>query len=180
MKTGQGRARARVLVADGRAVVLEAETGPDGVSAARLGAAARIEPPPDLPGSRRRPRGRLGPGRARQGVAGAHRPRLHLHRPARLSARPAGRRPGRGPRGRRAASTPTLAEAGYRFEVADSRGRLIVARPVTLSDFGTFHETLPLDRGAPVGTYRVRVYQPGKSDFAGRSRSSRTSSSRST
>ena len=23
------------------------------------------------------------------------------------------------------------------------------------------------DRGAPVGTYRLRVYQPGKSDFAG-------------
>ena len=57
--------------------------------------------------------------------------------------------------------------ADYRFEVTDSRGRQIVARPVTLSDFGTFHETLPLDRGAPVGTYRVRVYQPGKSDFAG-------------
>ena len=38
---------------------------------------------------------------------------------------------------------------------------------MTLSEFGTFHETLPLDRGAPVGTYRVRVYQPGKSDFAG-------------
>ena len=55
----------------------------------------------------------------------------------------------------------------YRFEVADSRGRLIVARPVTLSEFGTFHESLPLDRSAPVGTYRVRVYQPGKSDFAG-------------
>ena len=55
----------------------------------------------------------------------------------------------------------------YRFEVADSRGRQIVARNVTLSDFGTFHEKLPLDRGAPVGTYRVRVYQPGKSDFAG-------------
>ena len=57
--------------------------------------------------------------------------------------------------------------AGYRFEVTDSWGRQLVARPVTLSDFGTFHETLPLDRGAPVGTYRVRVYQPGKSDFAG-------------
>ena len=44
---------------------------------------------------------------------------------------------------------------------------MIVARPVTLSEFGTFHETLALDRSAPVGTYRVRVYQPGKSEFAG-------------
>ena len=62
------------------------------------------------------------------------------------------------------ASTP---KAEYRLEVTDSRGRQIVARAVTLSDFGTFHETLPLDPGAPVGTYRVRLYQPGKSDFAG-------------
>ncbi len=60
-----------------------------------------------------------------------------------------------------------LPRAEYRFEVTDSRGRQIVARTVTLSDFGTFHETLPLDRGAPVGTYRLRLYQPGKSDFAG-------------
>ncbi len=57
--------------------------------------------------------------------------------------------------------------AVYRFEVADSRGRLIVARPVTLSEFGTFHESLPLDSGAPLGTYRVTVSQPGKSVFSG-------------
>src|SRR5262249_27352126 len=57
--------------------------------------------------------------------------------------------------------------AGYRFEVTDSRGRLLAAREVILSDFGTFHESLPLDSGAPMGTYRIRVYQPGKSDFAG-------------
>ena len=58
-------------------------------------------------------------------------------------------------------------KAVYRFEVADSRGRLIVARPVTLSEFGTFHESLPLDSGAPLGTYRVTVSQPGKSVFSG-------------
>ena len=57
--------------------------------------------------------------------------------------------------------------ADYRFEVADSRGRQIVARTVTLSAFGTFSERLPLDEGAPIGTYRVRLYQPGKSEFAG-------------
>ena len=60
-----------------------------------------------------------------------------------------------------------MPQSVYRLEVADSRGRLIVARPVTLSEFGTFHESLPLDPATPVGTYRVRVYQPGKSDFAG-------------
>ena len=55
----------------------------------------------------------------------------------------------------------------YRLEVTDSRGRQIVARGVTLSAFGTFHERIPLDSGAPVGTYRVRLHQPGGSDFAG-------------
>ena len=55
----------------------------------------------------------------------------------------------------------------YRLEVADSRGRMIIARSVRLSDFGTFHESLELDSAAPLGTYRVRVYQPGKSEFAG-------------
>ena len=58
-------------------------------------------------------------------------------------------------------------KAVYRFEVADSRGRLLVARAVTLSEFGTFHETLALDSAAPVGTYRIHVFQPGKSDFTG-------------
>ena len=55
----------------------------------------------------------------------------------------------------------------YRLEVADSRGRLIVARSVTLSEFGTFHESLALFSSAPVGDYRIRVFQPGKSDFSG-------------
>ena len=58
-------------------------------------------------------------------------------------------------------------KAVYKLEVTDARGRQIVARPVTLSAFGTFHEQFPLDPGAPVGTYRVRLYQPGKSEFAG-------------
>ena len=73
---------------------------------------------------------------------------------------------GRRPRGR-GRPVRQRARAVYRFEVADSRGRLIVARPVTLSDFGTFHESLPLDSGAPLGTYRVRLSQPGKSVFSG-------------
>ncbi|MEO6808597.1 MAG: MG2 domain-containing protein, partial [Isosphaeraceae bacterium] len=58
-------------------------------------------------------------------------------------------------------------KATYRLEVTDSRGRSFVAKVITLSDFGTFHESLTVDDGAPVGTYRVRVYQPGKSEFTG-------------
>ena len=93
------------------------------------------------------------PDKVAQGLTPA---RLPLHRPARLPARPAGRRPGRGPRGPERPVRQRPRRRAYRFEVTDSRGRQIVARAVTLSDFGTFHETLPLDRGAPVGTYRVR------------------------
>ncbi len=55
--------------------------------------------------------------------------------------------------------------ASYRLEVLDSRGRRIVGREVTLSAFGTFHVEVPLDSSAPVGTYRVRVYQPDRSEF---------------
>jgi uncharacterized protein YfaS (alpha-2-macroglobulin family)/tetratricopeptide (TPR) repeat protein len=57
--------------------------------------------------------------------------------------------------------------ATYSLEVYDSRGRKLVNRPLKLSDFGTFHETISLDEGAPVGSYRIRLWQPGKSEFAG-------------
>ena len=55
----------------------------------------------------------------------------------------------------------------YKLEVYDARGRLLLARPATLSEFGTFHEALRLDSGAPVGSYRVRLFRPGRGDFAG-------------
>ncbi len=57
--------------------------------------------------------------------------------------------------------------AVYRFEVTDSRGRLIASRPVTLSEFGTFHETVLLGSATPLGAYNVTVSQPGKSVFNG-------------
>ncbi len=53
-------------------------------------------------------------------------------------------------------SRSTTAAAG-----SSSIGRL------KLSEFGTFHETISLDEGAPVGSYRIRLWQPGKSEFAG-------------
>ena len=72
-------------------------------------------------------------------------------------------------------------KAVYRFEVADSRGRLIVARPVTLSEFGTFHESLPLDSARAAGHVSRHGLPAGQERLLGRvSRSSRTSSSRST
>ena len=99
MKTGKGRPGRGCWSPTPGQVVLEAKTGADGV----LLHDWRRRAKPNrrltylvLDGG---PRRRLGPGRARQGVAGADRPRLPLHRPAGLPARPAGRRPRRGPRG---------------------------------------------------------------------------------
>jgi prepilin-type processing-associated H-X9-DG protein len=166
MKTGRGRPGARVLVAEAGQIVLEATTGIDGVllrdwNPPRAGNGRLnylVLDGPHVAGS-----GLGVPDKVAQGLT----PRAYIY-----TDRPA-YRPGHqvGIRGvvREVASGQyhSAPRAVYRFEVADSRGRLIVAHPVTLSDFGTFHESLVLDSAAPVGTYRARVYQPGKSDFAG-------------
>ena len=246
MKTGKGRAGARVLVADDEGVILEAHTGADGVllnnwekplvPGQGAGAALRTEPVPVPPpvnraGSAPSARNRAGSApAARTRARGAMRPGAEAPTPPAEAAAaaemaadedpPAVVRP-RAPHGAlsylvldgadvagsglavpdkvaqglsprayiytdRPAYRPgqdvelrgvvrevvdgqyaNVPGATYSLEVTDSRGRQLVARPVKLSDFGTFHETLPLDRGAPVGTYRVRLFQPGKSEFAG-------------
>ncbi|MFO0952539.1 MAG: tetratricopeptide repeat protein [Isosphaeraceae bacterium] len=166
MKSGKGRPDARVLVAQGDEVVVEAKTGPDGVLLHGW------EKPRDpnagltylvLDGANVAGTGLGVPGTVAQGLS----PKAYLYtdRPAyRPGQQVALRGVVREVKDGQYANTPG---STYRLEVSDSRGRQIVARPVTLSDFGTFHESLPLDEGAPVGTYRVRLYQPGKSEFAG-------------
>ena len=107
MKTGQGRAGARVLVADGGSVVLEGRHRGRRRLAPRLEARAAgngrlsylILDGPHVAGS-----GLGVPAQVAQGLTSA---RLHLHRPTGLSARPEGLPPRRRPRGRRTASTPT-------------------------------------------------------------------------
>jgi prepilin-type processing-associated H-X9-DG protein len=166
MKTGRGRPGARVLVAEAGQIVLEAATGPDGVllrdwSPPRAGNGRLnylVLDGPHVAGS-----GLGVPDKVAQGLS----PRAYIHtdRPAYRPGHKVGiRGVVREVAGGQYSSVP---RSVYRFEVADSRGRLILAHPVTLSEFGTFHESLVLDSAAPVGTYRVRVYQPGKSDFAG-------------
>ncbi len=165
MKTGEGRAGARVLVAEDGAVVLDAKTGTDGVllktwDKPRSGQALSylVLDGPDAAGT-----GLNQVNKVAQGLT----PRAYIY-----TDRPA-YRPGQsvGLRGvvREVADSQYAnpARTVYRLEVTDSRGRPFVSRPVTLSAFGTFHESLSLDDSAPIGTYRVRLYQPGKSDFAG-------------
>ncbi len=166
MKTGRGRPGARVLVADGGQVVLEAKTGPDGVllhtwSPARPGNQGLrflVLDGPHVGGTA------LGvPGQVAQGLS----PRAYIDtdRPA---YRPGQKVSIRGVvREVREGQYAADAGASYRFEVADSRGRLIASKEVKLSEFGTFHETVALGSSAPLGVYRVMVTQPGKSAFLG-------------
>ncbi len=166
MKTGKGRPGARVLVTDGGSVVLEGATGPDGVLLHDW------SPPREsnrrltylvLDGAHAAGSGLGVPGKVAQGLM----PRAYLYtdRPA---YRPGQQVAVRGViREVQGGQYANLQGAEYRFDVTDSRGRQLIARTVKLSGFGTFHQVLNLERGAPEGTYRVRVYQPGRSDFAG-------------
>jgi tetratricopeptide (TPR) repeat protein len=166
MKTGKGRPKARVLIADPAQVILEAETGADGVLLHNW------SPPRDpsqgltylvLDGANVAGSGLGVPAKVAQGLTA--RAYLYTDRPA---YRPGQQVSVRGViREIKDGQYTSSPGASYRFEVADSRGRQLIARNVTLSEFGTFHEALPLDQAAPVGTYRVRVFQPGKSDFGG-------------
>ena len=165
MKTGKGRAGARVLVAENGAVILDAKTGEDGVLLKSWD-----KPRPGLPLSYLVLDGDDAAGtglgeltKVSQGLSA--RAYLYTDRPA--------YRPGQSVELRgvvrevKDGQYANVPKAVYRLEVTDSKGRPFAARPVTLSEFGTFHEHLALDVGAPVGTYRVRVYQPGKSEFTG-------------
>ena len=182
MKTGKGRKGARVLIADGSGVILEKTTGDDGVLLTNwdkpLEGSLPNEPgaiPPPAP----QPDAALQylvldggdaagsilgvPDKVAQGLT----PRAYIY-----TDRPAYRP------GQEVALRGVVREAkdgqyanpsgeSYKLEVYDARGRLLIARPTRLSEFGTFHEALRLDSGAPVGSYRVRLFKPGQGDFSG-------------
>jgi TolA-binding protein len=166
MKTGRARAGARVLIADADEVIAEGATGPDGVlvkvwdvpRAANETLSYLILDGPHVAGSD------LGiPHKISQGLN----PRAYL-----MTDRPA-YRPGQSVAIRGVVREVALGQytsapgALYRLEVADSQGRLIIGKPITLSEFGTFHDSLALDKAAPLGDYQIRLYQPGKSVFSG-------------
>jgi len=169
MKTGKGRKGARVLVADGSGVILEKVAGDDGVLLAGwdkplAGPTANaslqylILDGPDAAGS-----ALAVPEKVAQGIA----PRAYIY-----TDRPA-YRPGqevaiRGVvREAKDGQYSNPAGALYKLEVRDARGRTILSRPTTLSAFGTFHQALRLDPGAPVGAYQVSLSEPGRPAFGG-------------
>ncbi len=165
MKTGKARPAARVLIAQADQIILEEKTGPDGVLLKNW------EKP-------RQPNGRItylivdGPHVAGSAlgvpekVAQGLTPRAYIY-----TDRPA-YRPGQNVAIRcvvrevQEGQYSHVPGAIYRLEVADARGRLIVSHPVTLSEFGTFHESLPLDRArrsariASTSSSRARAASP--------------------
>jgi alpha-2-macroglobulin len=176
MKTGQGRKGARVLIADGSGVILEKKTGDDGVLLTTwnkplvAGPSPNAMPMPDaglqyvvLDGGDAAGSGLGVPDKVAQGLT----PRAYIY-----TDRPA-YRPGqevalRGVvREARDGQYSNPSGESYKLEIYDARGRLLLARPTKLSEFGTFHEGIRLDSGAPLGTYRVRLFKPGQGDFAG-------------
>jgi uncharacterized protein YfaS (alpha-2-macroglobulin family) len=54
-----------------------------------------------------------------------------------------------------------------RVDVADSRGKPLLTREMTLSEFGTFTLDVPLAAAAPLGEYTVSVHEPGHTDREG-------------
>lgn len=166
MKTGRGRPNARVMVSDGSQVILDSRTGDDGVLHTRwehpragserlsflvldgVHAASNALGVPESPS---------------RGIS----PRAYLY-----TDRPA-YRPGQTVQVRGVVREVEEGQyavkkgAEYRLELTDSRGRPFLVQPVVLSEFGTFSATASLDDAAPVGDYRIRLYQPGKSDFTG-------------
>lgn len=166
MKTGAGRAKARVLISDGEKVVFEGETGDDGVMLREWKDPRNPGQALDyliLDGGHVAGSGLGVPQQVAQGLS----PRAYLY-----TDRPA-YRPGqqvelRGVvRETKDGRYENPAGVEYRLEVYDSRGRQFFSRPATLSEFGTLHATVPVDSAAPVGTYRVRLFRPNGSEFSG-------------
>jgi uncharacterized protein YfaS (alpha-2-macroglobulin family)/tetratricopeptide (TPR) repeat protein len=166
MKTGAGRPNARVLVSDGEKVVFEGKTGDDGVMLETWSDPREPGQALDylvLDDGHVAGSGLGVPQRVAQGLSA--RAYLYTDRPA---YRPGSTVELRGVvREVKDGQYRTPEGQAYRLEVFDSRGRQFVAREVELSAFGTFHADLPVDSSAPVGSYRVRLYQPGGSDFSG-------------
>ncbi len=166
MKTGKGRAGARVLVVDSTGLDIDLKTDRDGVLLVD-------RPRPRDPNSRlsyliidgENVAGSVLsiPGTVAQGLS----PRAYI-----LTDRPA-YRPGNEVEikgvvrqikdGRYANS----ANDEYTLHVVDPLGRVLLDRRVRLSEFGTFHDRLSLDSAAPLGTYRIGVSRPGFNDPGG-------------
>jgi len=154
MLKGEAAPKTKVLVSDGTKVIIEGETGDDGVFHKKLdelntanqasvfvikdgSVASNLLDISELG---------LSKGLSARGY-------LYTDRPA---YRPGQNMPIRGIiRDVKDGSYFVSAGATYKLSVLDSQGRLIREEEVKLSDFGTFHTEMELDENAPVGDYRI-------------------------
>ena len=184
MKTGKGRKGARILVANGENVVFEGTTGDDGVAQGtwKQPQAGLFPALPNLsmiPNSPPVPNEALqylvldGADAAGSGLGVPDQVARGLSARAYIDTDRPAYRPGQevSIRGviREVEGGQYANPAGqvYKLEVTDSQARLLVSKDTTLSPFGTFRDSISIASGAPVGSYRIRVYRPGGSDFSG-------------
>ena len=182
MKTGKGRKGTRILVANGENVVFEATTGDDGVaqgtwkqpaSAATPSASVAPNSPPPAPDEALQYLVLDGLDAAGSGLGVPDQVARGLSARAYIDTDRPAYRPGQevSIRGviREVEGGQYANPAGqvYKLEVTDSQARLLVSKETTLSPFGTFRDSISIASGAPVGSYRIRVYRPGGSDFSG-------------
>ena len=167
MVKGESKSAARILISDGNKVVIDEVTGPDGVL-------LKDWPTPQANRSNHRVLVMDGPHVATTSAATTpnESARGLSAKAMILTDRPA-YRPGQTVQLRgiireiNQSRFETREGSVYTLEVADSRGRRLESRPVTISKFGTFSATVPLDGTAPLGTYTVRLFQQGGSSFGG-------------
>ncbi len=154
MLKGEPAPKAKVLVSDGTKVILEGETGDDGVFHSKsdeLKQADRASVFVIKDGSVASNLLDISELNLSRGLNS--RGYLYTDRPA---YRPGQKVSIRGIiRDVKEGSYLVSAGAIYKLSVLDSQGRLIREEEVKLSDFGTFHIEVKLDESVPVGDYKI-------------------------
>lgn len=158
MKTGKGRAGARVLVSDGSRLILDAKTGADGVLLADWNAAAD-KAPKDKIGCLVVDGGGIAATALQLGKTQTDKlkPNMYLVLD-RSKARPGETVSFWGTiRGVRDGKYVNDHKSKHRVEIVDPPGRKLFSKPIEVSTFGTFHDRIELPANAAEGSYKITL-----------------------